>query len=89
MGALIDTVHYYMRLDGSDQEIPKDACDVGAVLEEAKENAGKLIRERSAVIVSDPLPFVKANRMQLLQVLQNLLCNAIYHCGLIRVSASK
>lgn len=81
MGALIDTVHYYMRLDGSDQEIPTDACDVGAVLEEAKENAGKLIRERSAVIVSDPLPFVKANRMQLLQVLQNLLCNAIYHCG--------
>jgi len=81
MAALIDTVHFYVRLDGSDQEIPKDACDVAAVLEEAKENAGELIRERGAVIFSDPLPFVTANRMQLLQVLQNLLCNAIYHCG--------
>jgi two-component system CheB/CheR fusion protein len=81
MGALIDTVHFYMRLDGSDQEIPKDVCDVGAVLQEAKENAGELIRERKLVIANDPLPFVKANRMQLLQVLQNLLCNAIYHCG--------
>ena len=73
MGALIDTVHFYMRLDGSDQEIPKDVCDVSAVLEEAKENAAELIRERKLVIASDVLPFVKANRMQLLQVLQNLV----------------
>src|SRR5258706_1240461 len=69
MAALIDTVHFYMRLDGSDEEIPKDACDVAAVLEEAKENLGELIRERKPVIVCDPLPFVEANRMQLLQVL--------------------
>ncbi len=81
MAALIDTVHFYMRLDGVDHEIPKDVCDVGAVLQEAKENAAELIRERKLVIASDALPFVKANRMQLLQVLQNLLCNAIYHCG--------
>jgi signal transduction histidine kinase len=80
MGSLIDTVYFYTRLDGSDEEIPKEACDVAAVLEDAKENVGELIRERKPLITSDPLPYVKANRMQLLQVLQNLLCNAIYYC---------
>src|SRR5258706_11285423 len=76
-----DSFHFYRRLDRWAEEIPKGACDVAAVLEEAKESLGEVSRERKPVIVCDPLPFVEANRMQLLQVLQNLLCNAIYHCG--------
>jgi CheY-like chemotaxis protein len=39
-----------------------------------------LIRERNARISSDALPSVTANRRQLSQVLQNLMCNAIQHC---------
>src|SRR5262249_43171754 len=50
------------------------------VLAEAKENIHQLIVERNAVITSTPLPKVQANRMQMLQVLQNLLVNAIRHC---------
>jgi signal transduction histidine kinase len=80
MDSLIDTVYFYTRLDGLPQDVPKEACGVAAVLEEAKENLAELIRERNPTIICDPLPRVRANRMQLLQVFQNLLCNAIKHC---------
>lgn len=81
MGTLIDTVYFYTRLDGPPQQLAKEACDVAGVLEEAKENIGQLIKERQATITSDPLPKINVNHMQLLQVLQNLLCNAIRHGG--------
>lgn len=79
MNTLIETVYFYTRLDG-DGQIAREICDVGKVLEEAKENIVQLIRERKAEITCDPLPEVSANKMQVLQVLQNLLCNAIRHC---------
>lgn len=81
MGALIDTVYFYTRLDGSEQQIVREACKVEEVLEEAQENISQLIRERNAVISCGELPEVYINRMQLLQVLQNLMCNAIHHGG--------
>ncbi len=81
MGSMIDTVHYYTRLDGTPADIPKEPCNAASVLEEAKENLSELIRERKPRIVADPLPYVMANRAQLLQVLQNLLHNAIQHGG--------
>lgn len=80
MAALIDAVYFYTRLDGSQQEIAKESLSVAAVLEEAKADISALIRERNARISSDTLPNVTANRRQLAQVLQNLLCNAIQHC---------
>jgi signal transduction histidine kinase len=81
MGSLIDTVHFYTRLDGTPEDIPKESCPAGAVLEEVKENLAELISERKPDIVCGSLPHVFANRMQLLQVLQNLLHNAIRHGG--------
>ncbi len=80
MNTLIDTVYFYTRLDGPESQISKEICDVSTAFENAKENIGALIRERKAVITCDPLPQVEANRIQLIQVLQNLLCNAIRHC---------
>lgn len=90
MEALIDAVYFYTRLDGGMQEISKEVCDVAAVLKDAKADVSTLIRERNAVVIGDALPHVVANRRQLMQVLQNLLCNAIQHCAetpLIRVTA--
>jgi signal transduction histidine kinase len=90
MEALIDAVYFYTRLDGSAQQISKETCDATAVLKDAKADISALIRERRAVIVGDTLPQVTANRRQLMQLLQNLLCNAIQHCTtdpIIRVSA--
>lgn len=81
MGTLIDTVYFYTRLDGPPQQLNRESCDVAVVLEEARENIGQLIKERNAVITSDALPRVSVNHMQLLQVLQNLLANAIRHGG--------
>ena len=80
MSALIDAVYFYTRLDGSAQEVPKEACDTASVLEDAKADISALIRERNARISADALPTVTANRRQLAQVLQNLMCNAIQHC---------
>ena len=92
MEALIDAVYFYTRLDGQTQQISKEVCEVAAVLREAKADVSTLIRERKAVVVGDALPHVVANRRQLIQVLQNLLCNAIQHCGdapVIRVTATE
>ena len=79
MNRLIDSIYFYMRLDGSPQQITKELCDMNEVLEEAKENLIQLIRERDAIITSNSLPTVHANRMQMLQLLQNLFTNSIRH----------
>lgn len=92
MEALIDAVYFYTRLDGGTQQIGKEMCDVASVLKDAKADISALIRERKAVVVGDGLPHVLANRRQLMQVLQNLVCNAIQHCvdtPLIRVTAAE
>ncbi len=81
MGTLIDTVYFYTRLDTSQAQPARETCDAGKVLAEAKDNINQLIQERGAVISSDILPAVSVNHTQLLQVFQNLLCNAIRHGG--------
>jgi signal transduction histidine kinase len=80
MSSLIDTVYLYMRLDHSAPRATQEACDSMQALAEAKENLAALIRERNAVITADALPQVMSSRMQLIQLLQNLLGNAIRHC---------
>ncbi len=79
MSTLIDTVYFYTRLESVPPSAAMETCDVGTVLEEARENIGQLITERGAIITSGPLPTVSVNHMQLLQILQNLLANAIRH----------
>lgn len=84
MHMLVDTVFLYTRLDDPGQ-VPREDCDTGEVLQEVKENLAQLIQEHQAVITSNGLPVVNANRIQLSQVLQNLISNAIHH-GQIGVS---
>jgi CheY-like chemotaxis protein len=80
MNALIDTVYIYTRLDGA-EKTTLDVCDANHLVEAAKENISHLIRERQAVITCPPLPQISVNREQAIQVIQNLLCNAIQNCA--------
>ena len=78
MNMLIDTVFLYTRLDDPAQ-MAREICDTGKVLQAAQENIAELIREREAVIESGELPPVHVNRAQLMQLMQNLVSNAIQH----------
>lgn len=78
MNMLIDTVFLYTQLDAP-QAIAKENCDMNTKLMEVKKNLNQLIIERKPTISSDPLPKIIANRVQMLQILQNLLANAIFH----------
>jgi len=80
MSALIESVYFYARLDGVNHEITKTACDVTRIFNDTKENLASLILERKAIIICDSLPDnVYANRVQLTQILQNLIANAIHY----------
>jgi signal transduction histidine kinase/ActR/RegA family two-component response regulator len=79
MNALIDTVYVYIRLDAAEQA-SREVCDANEAFEAAKDNIKLLIRERQAVITWQPLPTLCVNRMQMIQVFQQLLSNAIRHC---------
>jgi signal transduction histidine kinase len=80
MTGLIDTVYYYTRLDGVEKS-DCDICDANKLVDEVKENIDRLIRERQAVVDCHQLPPIHVNRAQAIQVLQNLICNAIQHGG--------
>jgi signal transduction histidine kinase len=79
MAALIDAVHFYTGLDRPTEQIVKEACSLERVFEEATSDIGELIRDRAATIASGELPNLYANPLQMRQLLQNLLCNAIHH----------
>jgi signal transduction histidine kinase len=79
MSALIDTVYLYTRLDGVD-ETEKTSCGIADMLDEVRENLTQLIEERRATLTYGALPHVRANRVQMIQLFQNLVANAIRHC---------
>jgi PAS domain S-box-containing protein len=51
--------------------------DCGKVLAQAVANLDALIKENGAEVTSDPLPIVQGHEMQLVQLFQNLIGNAI------------
>jgi len=91
MSMLIDTVFQYTQLDSSEQ-LEMENCDVSQILTQVKENLGQLIQEHKANITSDELPSLPMNQAQMMQLLQNLIANAIHHSEdsvTIHVSAKK
>ena len=80
MQQLIDAVYLYTRLDAP-VLIEKESCAVGEVFDEACMHLRQQIQSKQAVITCDALPVLTANRMQLLQLFQNLLSNAVRHGG--------
>ncbi|WP_101788238.1 sensor histidine kinase [Nonomuraea indica] len=55
----------------------RTVVDTGAVLEAALANLAGAVEDTGAVVTADPLPRVSGNRLQLTQLFQNLVENAI------------
>jgi len=91
MQGLINDLLTYSRAGNEPQ--PSEPTDGGAALDTALANLRQAIEDKSAVIVRDRLPLVMANRLQLAQLFQNLIGNAIKFCKdrrpEIRVSAER
>ncbi|MBW7956975.1 MAG: GAF domain-containing protein [Deltaproteobacteria bacterium] len=75
MQRIIDDLLEYSRV--TTQARPFEPVDTGKVLEEVLENLTVAIRESRAVIDKGELPRVMADPVQLSQVFQNLLANAM------------
>jgi PAS domain S-box-containing protein len=75
MQKLIDDILVYSRV--STRGLPLEPVDMEKALREALLNLKAAVDESGARIASDPLPVVNGDQVQLLQVLQNLIGNAL------------
>ncbi len=75
MHRLLDDLLEYSRITSGSKKYEK--VDLEEVLDECYTNLKVAIQESNAVIDSDPLPVVVANRTQIIQIFQNLISNAI------------
>jgi light-regulated signal transduction histidine kinase (bacteriophytochrome) len=90
MGALFDGLQA-LAISGLDE--PLKRLDLREVAAGVLQNLAHAIRVSDAVVIVDPLPFVKGNESHLQRVLQNLIANALKYHGRgqveIRVSAER
>jgi signal transduction histidine kinase len=75
MDALIQGLLEYARVDA--QPEPFHETDLNEVLEYALGNLEVTIKEQGVVVEQEPLPTVKGDQSQLLQLFQNLIANGI------------
>jgi signal transduction histidine kinase len=75
MQGLIQGLLAYARI--GTESTPRTAVDLEHVLQEALSNLESAVRSTSARITHGRLPVVQADRQQLVQLLQNLLANAM------------
>ncbi len=78
MAMLVDTVFQYSQLDDPSR-LTKRPIALDGALAAAIDNLAQLILEREATVTSDPLPEVEAHGAHMMQVLQNLIANALRH----------
>lgn len=78
MGMLVDTVFLYTTLNDPER-MQRRACALDNVVQGATDNLRQLIAEHKATVVAKPLPVVQAHAGHMMQVLQNLIGNAIKH----------
>jgi signal transduction histidine kinase len=79
MQTLINDLLNFSRVGTQGKKLEPTEC--GSVLEQSLRNLQTSIEEAQAVVTSDPLPVVLADRTQLLQLFQNLVSNAIKFRG--------
>jgi len=60
---------------------PFKSADCNVIFKEARDNLMQAIEESGAVIIQDPLPMVLGDEVQLIQLFQNLVANAIKFRG--------
>jgi two-component system CheB/CheR fusion protein len=79
MQQLIEDLLAYAEVGrGGESPVP---LSITAVLDEVRANLEAPVRETSAVIKSGPLPMIPADRIQMVQLFQNLMGNAIKFRG--------
>lgn len=59
------------------QDLSLKPVDLNRVAAQAQVNLTKLLQDKNAVFTHDPLPMVMGDEIQLLQVIQNLVTNAV------------
>jgi len=79
MQVLINDLLAYSRVGTRGKNLEPTACE--AILERTLDNLQKTIEESDAKVTHDPLPTVMADDMQLGQLFQNLITNAIKFQG--------
>jgi len=79
MQRLIDDLLIYSRVNTRGKEFEPTDCEM--ILGQCLNNLQVAIGERGAVITHDPLPTVMADHLQLSQLFQNLIANAIKFHG--------
>ncbi len=79
MSRLLDDLRIYSRVRVRGNQF--NPVDMEKALSTAQNNLELAIRETRAVIIHDPLPVVHGDAMQITQVFQNLIDNAIKFCG--------
>jgi CheY-like chemotaxis protein len=78
MSLLIDAVFSYTQLNGEWTRRPK-TLDLNEAVAAAQANLSELLRERGTTIEVGALPAVTSCRIEIIQVLQNLMSNAVSH----------
>jgi PAS domain S-box-containing protein len=74
-----DLLAYSRALDGEEEQSAR--ADGNVVLERVLQNLAAVINEKEAEITSEPLPRVAMEETHLVQVLQNLISNALKYSG--------
>src|SRR5690606_36485130 len=59
----------------------REPVEMGGVLSKVLQSLGPAVEQADAMITSDPLPTVVGDRSQLIQLMQNLIANAIKFRG--------
>ena len=75
MKHLVEDLLRYSRMSNAEEQ--KEMTDLNAILMTVKENLSKMIVDNEAVINSDKLPTLMFNKVQAIQLLQNLISNSI------------
>ena len=78
MSELINGVLNFSRLSMANDKLA--TVDLQAILEAVKEDFELLIEEKKATIVAAPLPTIQGNKMQLSQLISNLINNSLKFC---------
>ncbi len=91
MAHLIDDLLQYSTIEQSDMDL--EPTDMNQVLDTVRQNLAASIASLQASVSSDRLPTIRANGTQMVQLLQNLVANALKFHGpeapRIHVSAEK